>query len=434
MENGWNLVNTTEIDISKINTNLPWVFTLGISRDEFDKLKWKRENKEIMKALDGRQTPETKDINETEMLERRKLQETVNKNLEHKYVSKGGMTYEEELSINLTIIQEKIDTYVSIVKSEEGNNMLSILTRDEIIDLNCKYGRIDAEFKRLNGFLERERKEKEKKRVEKVEEAETNRVARKIEEMVEPGYECKYDCKECKDRDDLYHKTVCPVCVQLEKKETRHEVNKKWKEIRMKEMNAEKALEKRKQENKLDENIIYDDKYFFVTLTAQREDGSDEHIIKELEESFHRMHPVNTYNTVGWMHNIELTENLVPHLHGLIRLNGAMTKGPNGKEKHPTLPSTTTGIFNHTVKTEVKKQRERWVKEERKADIQTLTSKYANNLSKRAETSRAKIEEKYRYITKENGGMPKEFYITALEKGCITKEGKIVDDPHDYFF
>lgn len=89
------------------------------------------------------------------------------------------------------------------------------------------------------------------------------------------------------------------------------------------------------------------DKYFFVTLTANREDGSDDYITDILVKNFKQMFPPSC-GAVAYIYSISLSPEKVPILNGLIRYNGKNKHNITVKSTHikNEIKSMVTNIKN----------------------------------------------------------------------------------------
>lgn len=121
------------------------------------------------------------------------------------------------------------------------------------------------------------------------------------------------------------------------------------------------------------------DKYYFVTLTAEREDGSNEYISEALTKNFRKMFP-KSYPARAYCYSIGLTPEGVPFLNGLIRFDDRGKHNISTKSTHITnlITSMNTGARNLRV-----------------YNVISIT-KLAN---KRQQTQIRDVLEKYRFIT-----------------------------------
>ena len=141
----------------------------------------------------------------------------------------------------------------------------------------------------------------------------------------------------------------------------------------------------------LDSTTQINDKYFFVQLTAAREDGPDDYVIEILIKNFKQMFPPS-YNAIAYIYNIFLSEQgsdnqeRVPVLYGLIRYDHRNKHNITVKSTHikNEIKSILTGIKNTRYYT-----------------VTNLT-KY---IGKQFKTPRVLIIEKYKFIT-ETGKAP----------------------------
>lgn len=185
------------------------------------------------------------------------------------------------------------------------------------------------------------------------------------------GEKCRFECKECEGEGEKY----CMECMEC-------------KIRRGVEMSQRKLEIKRDQRERMREQFapqiapqVKWDQYYFITLTARGEDGSENHIVKELLRSFQRMMPQCTRpKTEAYV--IEYTGNGIPHLHGIIRYDGY----PKPYKMCPT-----SSIFRHKIQSEGTR-----VQNERRSVVEKLT-KYAG---KEYSTEVAVIREKYEYMKK----------------------------------
>jgi hypothetical protein len=134
-----------------------------------------------------------------------------------------------------------------------------------------------------------------------------------------------------------------------------------------------------KGENQSTDLILTEDKYFFITLGAEREDGSNTYIADFLSGNFSKMMP-GCYPTKAFGYTIELSTKGVPNLYGLIRYDA---KGQyNTYEK--------ANIFTNKILSEISGTRN-----DRFMEITQLT----RCSNKKRLTNRFKIIEIFNYIT-----------------------------------
>ncbi|CAH6419985.1 Hypothetical protein HVR_LOCUS1042 [uncultured virus] len=127
--------------------------------------------------------------------------------------------------------------------------------------------------------------------------------------------------------------------------------------------------------------MLLGDKFFFVLLTAAREDGTDEYIIEILIKNFKQMFPPS-YSAKAYIYNINSSPENTPLLYGLIRYNRENKHNITTKSTH--------------IKNEIKPIN--GIKNKRYYNVINLT-KYE---SKQYRTSRAAIVEKYNFIVGNN--------------------------------
>jgi hypothetical protein len=198
----------------------------------------------------------------------------------------------------------------------------------------------------------------------------SEQVAHFAEQNV-PQVKCRFGCKECDGEGEKY----CMECMECK---IRRGVEMSQRKLEIKRDQRERMRPQYAMQNA---DAVKWDQYYFITLTATGEDGSENHIVNELLRSYQRMMPQCTRPKTN-AYVIEYTGNGIPHLHGIIRYEGY-------PKPYKMCPSSS--IFKNKIQSQGTK-----VQNERRSVIEKLT-KYGG---KEYKTEVVVIREKYEYMRK----------------------------------
>lgn len=153
----------------------------------------------------------------------------------------------------------------------------------------------------------------------------------------EPTYRtrCDFDCEMCNNQTDplLFCIMDCKACGKMRKEKT----NKDASQLRR--INATRVSNVNQGNPK-----VMGDHYYYITLTAKETDGDKDYVIEQLVKSFRKMFPRCTHPK-SYVYVIEMTEQGVPHLHGMIRYTGDYAQCPTSKHfKHKVKVQSTGNL------------------------------------------------------------------------------------------
>ena len=210
---------------------------------------------------------------------------------------------------------------------------------------------------------------------------------------------CRFSCERCAGK-KLEFCDSCSLCNKVRSKFDNKLATKMANIIYANLVNKEKSLQQ-----ELHGDIIYDDRYYWITLTASPADGDDIYITKELIRNFNHMYPPS-YLPIAFAYTIEYTsEKLAPHLYGLIRFSGTKRKSSDGSDLLLPKFGPSSACFHFCFKRQGDRHQSKPLNIKGKT-IVSLTESCNSTSSKRYETFKSIVQEKWDYMIKYTDGVP----------------------------